>query len=278
MTSYKHKMRLAALSAALGASVLAGCSTYNSLTGRIVQRITPYRVTIVQGNFVSSEAAAQLKVGMSRDQVRSTLGTPLLTDMFHPERWDYIFYFKRGSTAVVQQRDLIINFNGDLVSSWSGADDLPSNQDLINMIDGDRRETNLLKEKHSAKTDAAQARAEDAAAKAGVPASAVAGASGAAAAAAASGAVPANQRVSDSANNAMTTPPDTSNTSRTRNVPQSAILHAVPQSAAPAGAQSPGEFQFHFSPPSHLRPAGGDSLLARPPGDDAASGTSATGK
>ncbi|QBQ95860.1 outer membrane protein assembly factor BamE domain-containing protein [Paraburkholderia pallida] len=126
------------LLAAAAFATLAGCGTYDSLTQRIAQSITPYRITIVQGNFVSKEAAAQMHVGMSRDEVRKLLGTPLLTDMFHANRWDYVFYFKRGSTAVVQQRDFIVMFEGDRVASWSGGEDLPSNLELLAEIDGDK--------------------------------------------------------------------------------------------------------------------------------------------
>ncbi|RDK04718.1 outer membrane protein assembly factor BamE [Paraburkholderia lacunae] len=127
------------LIAAVTVAVLAGCSTYDSLTQRVAQRITPYRITVVQGNFVSKEAASQMQVGMSRAQVRQVLGTPLLTDMFHADRWDYVFYFKRGSTNVVQQRDFVVTFAGDRVASWSGGDDLPSNLELLAEIDGDKR-------------------------------------------------------------------------------------------------------------------------------------------
>ncbi len=127
------------LIAAATVAVLAGCSTYDSVTQRIAQSITPYRITVVQGNFVSAEAAAQMQVGMSRDQVRQLLGTPLLADMFHADRWDYVFYFKRGNTSVVQQRDFVVNFAGDRVASWSGGQDLPSNLELLAEIDGDKR-------------------------------------------------------------------------------------------------------------------------------------------
>jgi outer membrane protein assembly factor BamE len=126
------------LLAAAAFSALAGCSTYDSLTQRVAQSITPYRITIVQGNFVSAEAAAQMKVGMSRAEVKQLLGTPLLTDMFHANRWDYVFYFKRGSTSVVQQRDFVVMFEGDRVASWSGGEDLPSNLELLAEIDGDK--------------------------------------------------------------------------------------------------------------------------------------------
>ncbi|MCA7972750.1 outer membrane protein assembly factor BamE [Burkholderia sp. AU39826] len=127
-----------AIIAAAAVVALAGCSSYDSVTQRIAQSITPYRITVVQGNFVSQEKAAQLQVGMTREQVRALLGTPLLADMFHADRWDYLFYFKRGSTSIVQQRDLVINFSGDRVASWTGADNLPSELDLLADIDGDR--------------------------------------------------------------------------------------------------------------------------------------------
>ena len=128
-----------AIIAAVAVAALAGCSSYDSVTQRIAQTITPYRITVVQGNFVSQEKASQLQVGMTRDQVRALLGTPLLSDMFHADRWDYLFYFKRGSTAVVQQRDLVLTFSGDRLSGWTGADNLPSELDLLADIDGDKR-------------------------------------------------------------------------------------------------------------------------------------------
>ncbi|MXN79452.1 outer membrane protein assembly factor BamE [Burkholderia sp. 4701] len=127
-----------AIIAAVAVAALAGCSSYDSVTQRIAQSITPYRITVVQGNFVSQEKASQLQVGMTRDQVRALLGTPLLSDMFHADRWDYLFYFKRGSTAVVQQRDLVLTFSGDRLSGWTGADNLPSELDLLADIDGDK--------------------------------------------------------------------------------------------------------------------------------------------
>ncbi|WP_240154639.1 outer membrane protein assembly factor BamE, partial [Burkholderia sp. Cy-647] len=159
-----------AITAAVAVAVvtLAGCSSYDSVTQRIAQSITPYRITVVQGNFVSQEKASQLQAGMTREQVRALLGTPLLADMFHADRWDYLFYFKRGSTSVVQQRDLVVNFQNDRLASWSGGDNLPSELDLLADIDGDRRG----KKKAKAAAAAASARA---AASASAAASAPAG-------------------------------------------------------------------------------------------------------
>jgi outer membrane protein assembly factor BamE len=164
--------------------VLASCESYNNVTHKLVDRLTPYHLTIEQGNFVSNETAAQLQKGMSRDQVKALLGTPLLADVFHQDRWDYMFSFRRGPVEIVEQRDLTVYFNGDSLDHWTGASDLPSELELLAAIDGDNKASNLLRQEREAKTAAAAAAASagDAAsapAVAGaVPAS---GASGAAA-------------------------------------------------------------------------------------------------
>lgn len=159
---------------AAAAIALSACSTYDSVTQRIAQSITPYRITVVQGNFVSAEQAAQLQAGMTRDQVRALLGTPLLADIFHADRWDYIFYFKRGFKDVVQQRDLVLTFSGDTLASWTGGDNLPSEQDLLSDIDGDKHH------KKAVAASAASAVEPAAAAPAALPAADAAPAAGAA--------------------------------------------------------------------------------------------------
>ena len=83
------------VAAAIG---LAACGGFNSASNRIAGVVTPSKMDIVQGNFVSKEQAAALQPGMSRGQVRDLLGTPLLTSMFHADRWDYVFTFKRQGT------------------------------------------------------------------------------------------------------------------------------------------------------------------------------------
>ncbi len=137
------------------AATLAACSTYDSVSHKIVDRITPYHLTIEQGNFVSNETAAQLQKGMTRDQVKTLLGTPLLTDMFHQDRWDYVFSFRRGPREIVQQRDLTVYFSGDTLDRWTGAEDLPSEQELLAAIDGDDKQSNLLRQDRLAKAAAA---------------------------------------------------------------------------------------------------------------------------
>jgi outer membrane protein assembly factor BamE len=89
-----------------------------------VPGITPYKIEIQQGNFVSQEMVSQLKPGMSKEQVRFVLGTPLLADIFHADRWDYI-YWRETPAGQREQRKLAVHFadgrlarvDGDLASS-----------------------------------------------------------------------------------------------------------------------------------------------------------------
>ena len=69
----------------------------------------PYRIEIQQGNYISAEMAGQLKPGMSKQQVRFVLGTPLLIDVFHGERWDYVYYLD-ARQGKVEQRRLAVHF------------------------------------------------------------------------------------------------------------------------------------------------------------------------
>ncbi len=70
----------------------------------------PYRMEIQQGNFVSQEMVSQLKVGMSKDQVRFVLGTPLITDSFHADRWDYVYRRQRINSSELEQRKIAVFF------------------------------------------------------------------------------------------------------------------------------------------------------------------------
>ncbi|HEV7715300.1 MAG TPA: outer membrane protein assembly factor BamE, partial [Steroidobacteraceae bacterium] len=69
-----------------------------------------YRMNIQQGNFLEPRAVSQLQVGMTRSQVRYLLGTPMVPDAFDKDRWDYLYYFKKGRLKAPQQRHLIVYF------------------------------------------------------------------------------------------------------------------------------------------------------------------------
>ena len=81
--------------------------------------VTPYRIDIQQGNFISQETVAQVKPGMSKEQVRLVLGTPLLTDIFHADRWDYLYWRERPG-AKREQRKLTVFFEDGKVSRLDG--------------------------------------------------------------------------------------------------------------------------------------------------------------
>ncbi len=72
-----------------------------------------------QGNFVTQDMVAQLKPGLSRDQVRFILGSPLVADMFHADRWDYVYRFQPGR-ARLQQRTLTVFFQDNKLTRVAG--------------------------------------------------------------------------------------------------------------------------------------------------------------
>lgn len=103
---------------------------------------SPYRPDIQQGNFVSQEMLNQLKVGQTREQVRFLLGTPLLMDMFHADRWDYPFYLARGNGELTTSR-VTVYFKNDVVERFDGGN-LPTEREYIARIAGPIK--NLVKD------------------------------------------------------------------------------------------------------------------------------------
>ena len=126
------------LIAAFGGLILAtGCTSAVDNTQRAWMNkvFRPYVPDVVQGNFISSEQYAKLQVGMSREQVRQILGTPLLADYFHANRWDYVFEFKRAGQVMGKDRRVTVFFDSDKLSKFQG-DALPTEVELVAEIDG----------------------------------------------------------------------------------------------------------------------------------------------
>ena len=121
------------LLAVAASSVLAGCGSFDGLTGRMANSITPYRVEVVQGNFVSREQVEALRPGMNRQQVREVLGTPLLASVFHADRWDYVFTLRRQGVEP-QARKLTVYFVGDAMQRFEG-DTMPSEAEFVATLD-----------------------------------------------------------------------------------------------------------------------------------------------
>jgi outer membrane protein assembly factor BamE len=118
----------------LAAAVFAaGCSsTASDGTEALFGLLTPYRVDVQQGNVVTQEQVARIKPGMNRLQVRDALGSPLLTDVFHSGRWDYIFVLRQGG-KVVLRRNVVLTFDGDVLKEID-APDLPTEREFIDSI------------------------------------------------------------------------------------------------------------------------------------------------
>ena len=95
-----------------------------------VQRpIREYKIDIQQGNVLTQDMVAQLRPGLSKDQVRFILGTPVLMDMFHADRWDYVYSLQKGSTGEVEMRhfstffddeDRLVRVGGDVSTLETG--------------------------------------------------------------------------------------------------------------------------------------------------------------
>lgn len=95
---------------------------------------TPYRPDIQQGNFVSEEMIQQVKVGQTREQIMFILGTPLLQDVFHKDRWDYPFYLARGNGELTTSR-VTLYFKDNKLDHFDGGN-LPSEREYIARIAG----------------------------------------------------------------------------------------------------------------------------------------------
>jgi outer membrane protein assembly factor BamE len=119
--------------AASALATLAGCQSLQS-SDSFLGVITPYKVEVVQGNVVTKEQAEAIKPGMSRAQVRDILGSPLLTDAFHQDRWDYVFTIRRQG-AEPQHRRIVVLFDGEALKSIDTGGELPAERQFVASID-----------------------------------------------------------------------------------------------------------------------------------------------
>jgi outer membrane protein assembly factor BamE len=78
-----------------------------------------YKIEVQQGNYVTTDVVEKVKVGQTKAEVRQVLGTPLLNDIFHADRWDYYFSSGRGSTVKDKKRFTVV-FKDDKVVSFEG--------------------------------------------------------------------------------------------------------------------------------------------------------------
>ena len=94
--------------------LLGGCQYVPMIPG-----LGPHKIDIQQGNYVTQEMVDKLKPGMSRSQVRFALGTPLVVDPFHADRWDYV-YVQQKQGRVVEKRRIVAVFKDDTLMRIEG--------------------------------------------------------------------------------------------------------------------------------------------------------------
>jgi outer membrane protein assembly factor BamE len=111
--SFPHALLIVAV------SLLAGCASSGFSLPKI-PGIEAHRMEIQQGNYVTQEMIAKLQPGMTRDQVRFVLGTPLVADAFHANRWDYMFRRQRANSKEIEQRRIVIFFDDGRLSRIEG--------------------------------------------------------------------------------------------------------------------------------------------------------------
>ncbi len=129
--------RLAWLAGAALCVPLVGCSSITDGGSSLLRSMTPYQSEVVQGNFVSREQVGMLKPGLSRAQVRDLLGTPMLTSLFHADRWDYVFTLRRKGEPE-QSRRLAVFFDGDKLARFEG-DEMPSETEFVASLQSGRK-------------------------------------------------------------------------------------------------------------------------------------------
>jgi outer membrane protein assembly factor BamE len=121
------RLRLTLLPLALLAGLTACSSTPSTKSWLDV--VSPYRIDRVQGNVITREQITALQTGMPRSVVKDILGTPLLTSVFHADRWDYVFTFRRQGSAP-QERRVTLYFKGDTLDHFD-ADELPTEAEFV---------------------------------------------------------------------------------------------------------------------------------------------------
>jgi outer membrane protein assembly factor BamE len=143
------KMRKLLICSTLGATlVAAGCSSAGGKSderGSVLASFPfVYKMTVQQGNIITEEMVDALEPGMTKSQVRYLLGTPLLTDLFHADRWDYVYTIRRGHQemdvkpfAVFFKDDALVRVEGYIRPDPQRAADRQPQDLLVSVPDWD---------------------------------------------------------------------------------------------------------------------------------------------
>jgi outer membrane protein assembly factor BamE len=110
-------LSLSLLLAGSSAGFLAACGSHP--IDRTMDTLAPYKIDIQQGNAISQDMLGKLKPGMTQSQVRFVLGTPLLVDPFHTNRWDYVYRLQKGG-KVLEHRRVTVVFENEKLKAIEG--------------------------------------------------------------------------------------------------------------------------------------------------------------
>jgi outer membrane protein assembly factor BamE len=127
--------RLRAALACAGVVLLAGCASVSEYLPS-VDSFAVYKIDVNQGNYLSQDMVDRLKPGMTKQQVRLVLGTPLVTSAFRDNRWDYVYEFSRQG-RVREHRNFTVWFADDRLARWEG-DEMPQSVVELNRAAGDK--------------------------------------------------------------------------------------------------------------------------------------------
>ena len=127
-TPHTYRRLFSLFRAALAVSLLSLLTACGSIL---------YKAEVAQGNFVSKEQVAALKLGMPRLQVADILGTPLLVSVFHADRWEYVFNLKRQGIETPSYK-LTVYFKGDALDKIDGSN-MPTEQEFVDSLAGNKK-------------------------------------------------------------------------------------------------------------------------------------------
>jgi len=135
LTNALAPIRRLGLRSIVVAFAMTGCATVDEYMPTL-RSFGVYKLDINQGNYLSQDMVDKLKVGMTKPQVRTVLGTPLLTPIFRDNRWDYLYEYQRQG-KVIEHRQFTVYFAEDKVARWEG-DEMPQSMVDVNRIAVDK--------------------------------------------------------------------------------------------------------------------------------------------
>jgi len=131
---------------ALVVLTLSGCGGLRDIGDAIPNTLADwslmYRPNVQQGNVVTQEMIDKVRIGMDKRQVRYALGSPMLVDVFHQDRWDYVYTFGRGSkpkeiarTAMIFEDERLVRIEGELQPRPANEQPEPKKELLVSVPD-----------------------------------------------------------------------------------------------------------------------------------------------